>query len=288
MITAVIFIVVSLGVGACFLVMTDFLFVKSQMMRQRMDNEFRRSPELLENKAALFKNLDPSSLGSSTMASLELGMSILPQGPPPDPTLRGRLDTMIEQADLEVSAKQILTLAAVLGMSIGAAATVWLGPIVGLVGAAIGAAGPLIYVRMRRDPRRERFLNQIPAAFGLHGVCVIKSGSLAPQRPRRSPTHYADCHVEFSRCARNSRISTSGLEVTFHEMGSADEHPRDADLRNGPAHPTGRRAAILRDVERLFRPDPGPAGWGDRPHPHGGGTHAGAHAFVLPFVMSNT
>ena len=197
--------------------MTDFLFVKSQMMRQRMDNEFRKTTESAEARAALFKNLDPASLGASTMGNVDLGMSALPQSAPPDPTLRGRLDLMIEQADLQTTAKQILTLAAVLGMSIGAVATMWLGPIVGLVGAAKGAAGPLLYVRICRDRRRERFLMQMPAAFDLMSR-VIKSGSSVPQALQAVADAFeAPIGAEFALCQKQQNLGLRP-EVTFHEM----------------------------------------------------------------------
>jgi tight adherence protein B len=217
LVTVLIFLAVSLGAGACFLVMTDFLFVKSELMKQRIDNEFRRTPDNAENRAALFKNLDPASLGSATtMASLEVGLSALPQTPP-DPTLRGRLDSMIEQADLRISAKQLLGLSAVLGLTIGAAATVCLGPIVGLVGAAIGASGPLVYIRIRRDRRREKFLHQIPAAFELMSR-VIKSGSSVPQALQAVADAFeAPIAQEFALCQKQQNLGLRP-EVTFHEM----------------------------------------------------------------------
>jgi tight adherence protein B len=209
-----IFLAVTLGAGACFLVLADLMFGKSELVRQRLDNEFRRNTEE-GARSPLFRNLDSVNLDQPP--SVDLGGAPAPLPTRIDHSLRGRLESMIEQADLKITLRQLLLVAAGLGMTVGAAASVWLGAFLGLAGAAIGAATPLVYVRMRRDQRRDRFLSQLPAAFDLMAR-VLRSGSSVPQALQAVADAFEPpISQEFAVCQKQQNLGLRP-DVTFHEM----------------------------------------------------------------------
>src|SRR5262249_13834111 len=129
--------------------------------------------------------------------------------------LRGRLRLLLEQANLSITLRQLLAIAA--GLGLGVAATLLRGPLLGLLGAAFGAAAPLGYVEAKRRARRERLLNQLPGAFDLMAR-VIRAGQSVPQALQAVADAFADPLAgEFANCQKQQNLGLRP-EVTFKEM----------------------------------------------------------------------
>src|SRR4051794_21571263 len=105
-ISFLIFVAVTLGIGACYLVVAELFFGDFTLVRQRLDAEFRRT-EGEAPRSPLFKNLDPNQLDAPPPSvSYEMGraedtVSATPSTPPAM-GLRERLEMMIEQANLKI------------------------------------------------------------------------------------------------------------------------------------------------------------------------------------------
>src|SRR4051812_22045826 len=97
-----IFAVVSLGIVASYLVVADLFFGDFNLVRQRLDAEFRKKPEDEAPRSPLFKNLDAATLAALPKDALEPGPIELPAaGPPPPPVgLRARLEILLDQANI--------------------------------------------------------------------------------------------------------------------------------------------------------------------------------------------
>lgn len=174
-----IFITVTLGVGATVQLLSGLLFRGASPVRRRLAEEFgqgRQAP-----RGPLFTRLDQLSVDPLTGGMSDLGMAELQ--PPPtrgDWGLAYRLHEMLEQANLKWTVPQLLLVCGGLGLGLGALATWLAGPFVGGPVALAGTAAPFVGVHLRRTARQQLFLSQLPPAFELMAR-VLRSGHSVPQ-----------------------------------------------------------------------------------------------------------
>ena len=94
---------------------------------------------------------------------------------------RQRVDALIEQSGLGLTVRRLLTLtgAAALALAVPAGLVWWCAP-AAAAGALVGAAGPLLYVAVKRKARLEKLMAQLPDAFDLMAR-VIRAGQTMAQ-----------------------------------------------------------------------------------------------------------
>jgi tight adherence protein B len=211
------FVSVAVGIMAGYYALAGVLSGDASRVRQRVESEFRKDGDNPNRpKSALFKNLEQVNLDRpGSFVDLELPEA----GPPPAEAhgLGGRLRLLLEQANLKITLPQLLWIAAGLGLGAGAVATLVRGPLVGLLAAVCGAAAPLGYVEAKRRARRERLLNQLPAAFDLMAR-VIRAGQSVPQALQAVADAFEDPLAgEFASCQKQQNLGLRP-EVTFKEM----------------------------------------------------------------------
>src|SRR5688572_2854374 len=97
-----IFVAVSLGIGACYLVVADLLFGDFTLVRQRLDAEFRKKAQDEAPRSPLFKNLDPANFDAAPPpVAYDLGRvedTVSATAPSvASPGMRARLEMLLEQ-----------------------------------------------------------------------------------------------------------------------------------------------------------------------------------------------
>jgi tight adherence protein B len=223
-----IFLTVTLGMLAGFYAVTGLVFRDTELMRQRVSDEFRKDRREDAPRSPLFKNMERLSLPETTLpmegsASQPAGavaeaasewrlMTLLQQA-----DLESRLATTLKQAELSFTPRQLLTAAAALGLFLGVCAAWLRGPVAATAAAALGSALPLLYVARKCRLRREKLLTQLPNAFDLMAR-VIRSGQSVPQALQAvSDTFEQPIAGEFSNCQKRQNLGLRP-EVAFNEM----------------------------------------------------------------------
>ena len=210
-----IFLTVTLGIFAGCYFFGGILFRDAALVRQRVDTEFRKARRDPGPVSPLFKNVDRLNLAEPPL--LPEGASVEVTLPRVDGSVPARLGAMLEQANVGITPRQLVMVAAALGLVLGVAATWWKGPILGTAAAAAGAAVPLIYVEARRRARREKLLAQLPNAFDLMAR-VIRAGQSVPQALQAiADTFEPPISAEFANCQKRQNLGLRP-EVAFHEM----------------------------------------------------------------------
>ncbi len=207
------FMSVTLGVTAVYSIVWGLLYYDASLVRQRVDEEFGK-PQGQAPRSPLFKNLDELNPNA---APPDFESEEAPAPAAGEGGLEARVRALIEQANLGVTPRQLLLLSAGLGLALGLACTLFRGPLLGTLGAAVGASAPLAYVRARRAARRERFLKQLPGAFDLMAR-VIRTGQSVPQALQA----VAEASEEpvagaFSECEKRQNLGLSP-EAAFREL----------------------------------------------------------------------
>lgn len=159
--------VVSAIAGAYSIVSDLYLRDRAQAVK-RVDEDLRLKQRDRARKSLLYKDL--KQIAAEVGADAEA-----------KPSLRQRLEAMVDQSGLEITTRKLLTISAGVGLGLAAVGgLVRQSPIVAAVLAPVGAALPLLYVQMKRKARLEKLLSQLPDAFDLMGR-VIRAGQTMSQ-----------------------------------------------------------------------------------------------------------
>jgi tight adherence protein B len=209
-----IFAAVTFGLIGGYYAFTGMFRRDAWLVRQRMDTEFAKAEDGA-GTAQLFKKLEGASLDKAVP---DFDDPDRPPAPPaPDRGLHDRLQTLLDQSALRVTVRQLLIAAAGLGLVLGTACTLALGPLAGPAGALAGAAAPLAYVNARRNARRDKVLGQLPAAFELMSR-VIRAGQSVPQALQAvSDAFEGPIAAEFAACQQQQHLGMRP-EVAFNAL----------------------------------------------------------------------
>jgi tight adherence protein B len=190
------FLGVALAVAGVCSILADLFVRDRSRVQRRLDDEFRQRQRDQIRRSAVFKDLGQLSAEASSEDAGE--------------TLRQRLEHVIEQANLNVTPRQILFLT--IGFGLGAGGLVTLlrqslvqGGIVGIVCAVL----PLVYVRIKRNARIRRMTNQLPDAFDLMAR-VIRAGQTMHQAIQAVADEFQEpLAAEFTYCFEQQNLGLS-------------------------------------------------------------------------------
>ena len=179
------------GVLAAYQVVADLYLRDRSRLNDRVDEEFLQKGKERVKKSSLFKNL--GAVAAEAMDGAE-----------GKPTLKQRLESMVEQSGLELTVSRLLSIAA--GASGGLMLIAFLprrSPIDAVLAGVVGFVVPLWVVRKKRDARIEKLRAQLPEAFDLMAR-VVRSGqtlsqallSVAEEFPQPISSEFALCHEQ--------------------------------------------------------------------------------------------
>jgi tight adherence protein B len=159
---------VAMAVAGVYSIVTDLYLRDRTRVVQRVDDEFRGRQRERAKRSLMLKDLRAvlADAGDLTEHS---------------PTLSQQFEAMIEQSGLDLAPQRLQAYMAIAAVVTGAVAgLVRQSPLVGIVGALIGGAVPLLYVQSKRSARLEKLRSQLPDAFDLMGR-VIRAGQTTSQ-----------------------------------------------------------------------------------------------------------
>jgi len=207
-----IFAAVTLSIIGGFFLITGVYSREASLVRRRISGEFADAQSGGPGAGPLFRKLDLEQ-----PAALPEDLERASLAPQPRPSIQARLEALIEQSAVRISARHLLMTVAGLGVGLGVAGTIFRGPFLGVVGALVGAALPLLYLNHRRKARRERLLAQLPATFDLMAR-VLRAGSSVP-RALLAVTEAMEDPVagEFAQCQKQQNLGLRP-DVAFQQL----------------------------------------------------------------------
>jgi tight adherence protein B len=192
--------------GAYSLLSDMFLRDRSRVS-QRIDRELRKRQREQVRKSALFKDIGTTSATGPTA------------GTAVTPTLRARLEAVIQQYGVSVTTQRLLTLVAVFGLVLGLIAGLahW-NLLTGLAGAVVGASLPYLYVLVKRQRRLNKMMDQLPEAFDLMAR-IIRAGQTMAQSIQAVADEFdAPLAAEFAYCYEQQNLGLSP-DASLRDLG---------------------------------------------------------------------
>ena len=198
--TLLIFLTVTLGITAGLHILAEILFPDAVRVRERMNQEFGKDKNPLAS-SPLFKNFDLTGKD---------------QAKPKKQRLSG-LKQMLDQAELQLSAEQVVNVSVCLAIALGGAGWWFAGPIVAGAAGVAGAALPYLLVRWKHAARQEKFLNQLPATFELMSQIIRSGQSIYQALQAVSDAFDNPVSGEFARCQKQLSLGLTP-DVVFREL----------------------------------------------------------------------
>ncbi len=181
------------AVAGVYSVVSDLYLRDRARVSNRVDNEFRQRLRDRAKKSLAVKEL----------------REMVPDGSAGDhrPSLRQRIDAMVEQSGLALTPGQLLTITVVSGLALGALGGILRqSPLAAVVGALIGSFVPVAYVNWKRKSRMEKLLSQLPDAFDLMAR-VIRAGQTMAQGIQSVADEFASpVASEFAYCYEQQNL----------------------------------------------------------------------------------
>lgn len=198
------FLAAALSVAGVYSILSDLFLRDRSRVSRRVDDEFRKSQRDRVRKSPLFKNL--GQLANEAMAGEE------------QPTLRKRLEAMIEQSGLDLTISRLVIVATALGFIVGVTAFLLTQNIlVGLALLACAAGLPFLYVQFKRKSRLEKLRSQLPDAFDLMAR-VIRAGQTMSQALMAVSDEFPPpIAAEFSYCYEQQNLGLAP-ELTLRDL----------------------------------------------------------------------
>lgn len=175
-------------------IVTDLRKGTNARIRRRIEESTRDALRERVKKSPLFKDL-------GQLAAAAAGQ----QGRAP--SLRERLDLLVEQSGLGITSNAVIGISAVSGLA-AAVLGYLLVPlyVVPPVAFAVGAALPVLFVKNRRNARLEKLLSQLPDAFDLMAR-VMRAGQTMTQAFRSVSDEFeAPIATEFAVCFEQQNL----------------------------------------------------------------------------------
>lgn len=186
------FAAAAMAVAAAASLVSDLFLRDRARVGQRIDDEFRQRQRQRAQRSSLFKDLDRIS---SEVATRD------------NPPLRLRLETLLDQAGLEMSVERLLITSLVLTLVGGVGGfllrnSLIVGGIAGLVGGVL----PYLYVLLKRRKRLDTLRLQLPDAFELMSR-VVRAGQTISQAQQAVADEFAPPLAgEFSICYEQQNL----------------------------------------------------------------------------------
>jgi tight adherence protein B len=204
------FLAIVLAFAGVYSFLADLYLRDRALVRNRLNAEFRGELRDRAKKSPLFKDL------SKVVAELpgETGAKL---------SLRQHCQLLLDQSGVQATLGRLLTIAAGLGLVLGAVAgALRESPLTGAIVAVFGAGLPFVYVWWKRSAKMEKLLTQLPEAFDLMAR-VIRVGQ-TPARAMHAVAEEFEAPIaaEFAYCYEQQNLGLpSGIVL------------RDLALRNG-------------------------------------------------------
>ena len=207
MLSMLTFLAVVLAVGGVYSVCADLFLRNRARANNRIDDEFRRGQRAKAERSSLFKDL------SQLSADIEVGK----------PSAARRFASMVEQSGLETSPQKVLTTSACAALGLAALGFVARGSLIpAAVGLVLGGAAPILYVRQKRNGRREALRKQLPDAFELMAR-VIRAGQTMAQALLAVADEFAPpISAEFSYCYEQQNLGLSP-ELAYRDLARRND-----------------------------------------------------------------
>ena len=175
MLYGLIFLAIILAFASVYSFLADAYLRDHGLVRQRLDDEFRMQLRDQAKKSPLFKDL--ARLAAELPS--EAGMK---------PSFRQRFQLMLDQSGMKITPRQLLIIAATLGLVLGGAGgLVRKSLLVGTILFVVAVSLPFLYVHWKRRTRNAKLQSQLPDALDLMAR-VIRVG----QTPARAMHAVAD------------------------------------------------------------------------------------------------
>ena len=202
--TLLTFLAVGLTVVGIYSILSDLFLRDRSRVSRRVDDEFRKTQRERVRKSPLFKNL--GQLAADAMVD-ELR-----------PTIRQRLEGMIEQSGMDLTVSKLLVVTTALTLIVGATAGLLSQSILLGVGvAALAATLPIVYVHFKRKGRQEKLRRQLPDAFDLMSR-VIRAGQTMSQALLAVSDEFPPpVAAEFSYCYEQQNLGLAP-EITMRDL----------------------------------------------------------------------
>ena len=186
-------------------IFSDLYLRDRSRVSNRIDDEFRRRQRDRATKSLVFKNVNQLAMDASGEMEAE-------------PTFHQSLEILIEQADLQITVRKLLTLCGAFAVVLGASGyLIRQGALVGVVSALVGGYLPLFYVRRRRKARLAKLLSQMPEAFDLMSR-VVRAGQTMSQSLQAVADEFPQpIAAEFSYCYEQQNLGLSP-EVALRDL----------------------------------------------------------------------
>ncbi len=203
--TILTFLAAALAVGGVYSIVADLYLRDRSQVRQRLDEEFRKRQRERVKKSSLFKDM------GKMVAEGEVRL-------PSRPGLRQWCEGLIEQADVPIAVGLLLGVSAALSLLVGVLAgllarNAW----AGLAGLLVGAALPLLYLRFRRNVRREKLLGQLPDAFGLMARALQSGQSVLQAMQAVGAEFQPPIAAEFAYCFEQQNLGL-GMQPVLRDL----------------------------------------------------------------------
>jgi tight adherence protein B len=175
-------------------------------VQERLDIEFHQKQRERAKRSLLFKDLDGAR------------NEIVEGGTAPRPSLRERLQTLLDQSGLDLSQNRLLSYCTAAGTGTGLLAGIWQRNIfVGLGGLVLGVVVPLWCVRFKRNSRQEALRRQLSDAFDLMAR-ILRAGQSMPQAMQGVATEFQPpIAEEFAFCSEQQMLGLSP-EISLRDL----------------------------------------------------------------------
>jgi tight adherence protein B len=183
-------------------VLSDLFLRDRARVGRRIDDEFRGRQRNRAQRSLLFKDL-------GRIAAEPAGER---------PPVRLRLETMIDQAGLDLAVERLLALTAGAALALGAmGGLIRQNLIVAAAGAAVGAALPPLYVQIKRRLRLEKLRSQLPDAFDLMARIVRAGQTMAQAQQSVADEFEPPIAAEFALCSEQQNLGLAP-EIALRDL----------------------------------------------------------------------
>lgn len=184
-------------------VVSDLFLRDRSRVSQRVDDEFRKVMRERAKRSALFKN-------QQALAAID----------DEDHTsgLVRRLEVLIEQSGVEISAQRLLCMMTLTALLLGPLTGILRQSVlIGSILALVGAAGPLLYVAYKRKVRLEKLTTQLPDAFDLMARVIRAGQTVAQALQAVADEFHAPISAEFAYACEQQNLGLSA-ELTLRDL----------------------------------------------------------------------